>query len=196
MEALTTTNFYQNKYDININRLEDSPDNLIQKMFQPFITRLASHHIFHQTVINHDNFDGNTIEYIYLNIIPDLFIQNDIKYNGNYFGRRFDLLDPSDYETGVGLTFIGELFLNYGYLSIFFLPLIVFFYYFFSFNKGLQNTRGLFFYVIISFISIHSFEGFLYSFFQKFVISIIIMSMILEFVKKDNLIDKILNDLN
>jgi len=184
LEVLTTTNFYQDKYNKNIYRLGDSPKSRTKQIFQPFITRLASHHIFHQTIINHNNFEGNTIKYIYLNIIPDIFYKNEIDYNGNYLGRTFNLISSDDYQTGVGPTFIGELYLNYGIWSLFFIPIISFIYYFFSMSSVLTNNRGLFFYIIISFISIHSFEGFLYSYFQKLIISLIFMYFILIFVKK------------
>lgn len=181
---LKSTNKYHNNYTVLMNKLEDSPKSRIQKILQPFITRLSSHHVFHNTVIHSSNFEGNTVKYIYLNIIPDILYKTEIEYNGNYFGRTFNLISSDDYQTGVGPTFIGELYLNYGIWSLFFIPIISFIYYFFSMSSVLTNNRGLFFYIIISFISIHSFEGFLYSYFQKLIISLFFMYLILFFVKK------------
>lgn len=183
-QEIKNTNFYENKYELLMNKLEDSPKTIIKKSFQPFITRLSSHHVFHKAVVHSHDFDGNTIKYIYQNLIPDILYKNEIKFNGNYFGRKFNLISSDDYETGVGPTFIGELYLNYGIWSLFLIPFISFIYYFFSMNSVLTNNRGLFFYIIISFISIHSFEGFLYSYFQKFIISLFFMYFILFFVKE------------
>lgn len=177
-------NKYEYNYDILMNRLEDSPKNKLQNFLQPFITRLSSHHIFHNTVVHSPDFEGNTLKYVYLNIIPDILYKNEIEYNGNYLGRKFNLIASDDYETGVGPTFIGELYLNYGIWSLIFTPIISFIYYFFSMSTVLTNNRGLFFYIIISFISIYSFEGFIYSYFQKLIISFIFMYFILIFVKK------------
>ena len=180
---MMNTQNYENKLKWET-ALEDNPEGITQSILQPFITRLSSHHVFHDTVVYSSDFEGNTIKYIYSNIIPDILYKTEIKYNGNYFGREFNLISADDFQTGVGPTFIGELYLNYGIWSIVFMPFISFIYYFFSTNTILTNNRGLFFYIIISFISIHSFEGFLYSYFQKLIISMIFMYSILFFVKK------------
>ena len=182
--SLKNTDKYLNNYNVLMNSLEDSPKKRSQKILQPFISRLSSHHVFHNAVIHSSDFEGNTIKYIYLNIIPDILYKNEIEYNGNYFGRKFNLIASDDYQTGVGPTFIGELYLNYGIWSLFLIPIISFIYYFFSMSSVFINNRGLFFYIIISFISIHSFEGFLYSYFQKLIISLFFMYLILFFVKK------------
>lgn len=162
------------------------PTTTLQKIFYPIIVRLSSQHVFSK-VADYVRQNGpiNTLPTLYKNILPDIVKkENTQNINGNDLARKFGLISKEDRVTGVSPTLIGEFYLNFGLFSLIFMPLVPMIYYFFSYNGKLNSTRGLFFYIIISFIMIHGFEGFVYSLLQKLSTSIFIMAIIVLFVRK------------
>lgn len=64
--------------------------------------------------------DGETYEGILFMMIPRLFWPSKPTWGQwNKFGRTYGFISPDDYSTSVGVSFLGEGYMNYGYIGMY-----------------------------------------------------------------------------
>ena len=63
---------------------------------------------------------GSTYMQFFISLIPRILWHSKpiIGVNGNVFGRDYGILKVNDYQTSVGITWIGEMFINFGWFGI------------------------------------------------------------------------------
>jgi len=130
-------------------------------LFSIFGERLNYAHIIGIIVENTPNIwnfqIGSTYVLFFTSLIPRVIWTGKpiIAGMGNEFGRSYGLIASNDYITSVGMSWIGELFINFGWFGIFFTFLYgllyrVIFVYFF--RNGRPNILGSVFYAFALFL--------------------------------------------
>ncbi len=89
-----------------------------------FVGRMNQYYVFTQTLEAQETFlYGKPFLKFFVSLGPPRFIWKDkpiITPDGNEFGRRIGVLNPDDFETSVGATVVGDLYMNFGLLGIIF----------------------------------------------------------------------------
>lgn len=102
---------------------------------------------------------GSTYANFFISLIPRVIWTGKpiISGMGNEFGRSYGFIASSDYSTSVGMSWIGELFINFGWFGIF----VAFFYgllyrviFVYFFRNGRPNALGSIFYAFALFMII------------------------------------------
>lgn len=90
---------------------------------------------------------GSTYMQFFISLIPRIIWHSKpiIGVNGNVFGRDYGILQVNDYHTSVGITWIGEMFINFGWFGIiiaFLWGLLYKIIYIYFFKDGKPNMLG------------------------------------------------------
>lgn len=84
----------------------------------PFIVRVSQVQTVTQIVEKDEQYLlGTTFRQFFEELKPNS-LQNEPTINGNEFGRKYRIIGPNDYVTGVAITNPGELYLNFGFIGI------------------------------------------------------------------------------
>lgn len=137
---------------------------------------------------------GYTYALFFISLIPRILWTSkpEIAYIGNDFGRDYGFLASNDYTTSVGMNWIGEIFINFGWYGLFiaFLyGLIYRFIYVYFFWNSKPNTLGSVFYAFALYTIIRGdmFAGQFSGLIKYYIVLVIIfIPFIKKFPKKNN----------
>ncbi len=119
---------------------------------------------------------GSTYMQFFISLIPRILWHSKpiIGVNGNMFGRNYGILRVNDHQTTVGITWIGEMFINFGWFGIiiaFLWGLLYKIIYIYFFKDGMPNMLGTLIYSFtLYFLIIDNTFVFMFSGLLKFYI--------------------------
>ena len=78
--------------------------------------------------------------------------QKNLNFYGNKFAKKYGLLAIDDFRTGVGPTFFGDLYMNFGYTAILISSLFLLFIFYLLLNLNLPIYLPITFYIFSNFL--------------------------------------------
>ncbi|KKU91472.1 MAG: hypothetical protein UY23_C0001G0078 [Candidatus Jorgensenbacteria bacterium GW2011_GWA1_48_11] len=147
------------------------------------------YHIFEKF---HDFWYGQDLLEFFISLTPPKFIWHDkpsIAIDGNAVGRQLGFVSPDDFKSGVGVTMIGDWYLNFGLVGIiagmFFIGIIYKFIYFYLIESTNHSPGGVMLYTLAWLQIIKGLEGWIASTYAGLVKLIILLVLIHFFLVRN-----------
>lgn len=109
-------------------------------------------HFLKNTCISQAYLKGNSYKEFFDEKLNNKKEQINLNFYGNKFGKKYGLINVSDFRTGVGPTLFGDLFMNFGYYSVIIISILIIslFYILSLSNHYILNTLS--FYIFANFL--------------------------------------------